>query len=544
MSSFLITVEPIHKTEASILNKGSIVLIFIFVLAFVPRILSLDAFMMADEQFWIKRSVNFLKAIISQDFAGTHITGHPGVITMWLGSTPIVFAKKILGYSALRELLFSARLPFVLTTVVTIVATCAILLRMYNWKLALLAGTLLASDPFFTAYSRIIHLDAILTCAMTLSVLLCIYFLRNVEKKKYLIMSGVFGGLAMLAKVPGVFLIVFIATIFFLHLIWQDKRAVSSTAYLKNRFKDYGVWLLTAAVVVFLLWPAMWVDPLTYVKVLLKGPGMVAHEAGQFLLGNPIDDPGFIFYPLLILFRTTPVTLLSAGVYLVFIFFCLIRNPSGYRKIDFEALVLIIFTIGFTIFMSIPAKKLERYVLPVFPAIDILAAMGLYRFFEMIRRKRPSRISGRIVNGLLAGVLIVQLLPIYVSFPYYSTYYNPLAGGARTAEKAILIGNGEGLDLVADYLNKKENADELKVASDFSYLLSVFFNGKVRPTSINQYKPGTLDEVDYLVVYVSGLQKQNRKPDEVLRYVSKHEPEKIISIGGIVYASIYNLKPR
>ena len=545
MSSSLTTIESFHRTEASILTKDSIALIFIFVLAFIPRILRLDAFMMADEQLWIKRSVDFLRAVVNLDFKETLITGHPGVITMWLGSGPIVFAKKILHYSQLKDLLFPAKLPFALATAVTITAACALLMKIYNRQIAVIAGLLLASDPFFTAYSRIIHLDAILTCTMTLSVLFCIYFLMKAEEIKYLIISGVFGGLALLAKVPGVFLIVFIATIFSLDLIWREKEAGTFSDCLKKRVTDYGIWLATAAMVVFLLWPAMWVDPLTYVKLLVMGPGMVAHEEGQFFMGTPIDDPGFFFYPLVILFRTTPVTFIFAGAYFLVLLWNFIKNPRSYKKIDFGVLTLIVFIVSYTIFMSIPAKKLERYVLPVFPAIDIVAAVGIYRFWHMIKSRETKRSSATAINVLLVIGLIAQFWPLYTSFPYYSTYYNPLAGGARTAAKEILIGNGEGLDLVADYLNKKENAADLTVASEFNYLLSVFFNGKVESTKLSEYKPGTLNDSDYLVVYISGLQKEYmRIPQEIIDYYNNHEPEKQIELGGLVYASIFNLKKR
>ena len=525
------------------LRRDSTLLILIFVLAFAPRILSLDAFMMADEQLWIRRSVDFLKAVLSFDFRDTLISGHPGVVTMWLGSVPIAFAKKILHYGHLKDLLWPAKIPFAIATAATITAACALLLRTYGRRAALIAGLLLATDPFFTAYSRIIHLDAVLSCTMTLSILFVIYFLRKAEEIKYLITSGVFGGLALLAKVPGVFLIVFIPAVFFLDLICRGRGEGGFAGCLRKRVKDYGIWLATAAIVVFIFWPAMWVDPLTYVELLTTGPGMVAHEHGQFYMGKPTDVPGFFYYPLILLFRTTPVTLIFAGVYVLVILWNIAKNPNSYRTIDFGALVLIVFVFSFTIFISIPAKKMERYILPVFLSIDIIAAQGIYHFWQIVEKWPTKRVGAAVLSSAFAIGFIFQLWPLYSSFPYYSTYYNPLAGGARTAAKEILIGNGEGLDLVAAYLNKKKNAAELTVASEFAYLLEVFFKGKVKSTKVEVYKPGTLDNSDYLVVYISGLQKKNlRLPDEVLQYYSKHKPEHVIELGGLVYASIFNLK--
>ena len=98
------------------------------------------------------------------------------------------------------------------------------------------------------------------------------------------------------------------------------------------------------------------------------------------------------------------------------------------------------------------------------------------------------------------------------------------------------------MDLVAEYLNRKKNPQNLIVASEFAYLLKVYFKGKVKSTKIKEFEPNTLQHVDYLIVYISGLQKRTlRISNEVLQYHATHEPEHIVRINHIDYAYIYNL---
>ncbi|MBC7239610.1 MAG: hypothetical protein H5T71_05880, partial [Chloroflexi bacterium] len=58
----------------------------IIVLALAVRLPRLDAFITPDEMKWVCRSINFHRGLRTGDLARTFQTGHPGVITMWLGA--------------------------------------------------------------------------------------------------------------------------------------------------------------------------------------------------------------------------------------------------------------------------------------------------------------------------------------------------------------------------------------------------------------------------------------------------------------------------
>ena len=133
-------------------------------------------------------------------------------------------------------------------------------------------------------------------------------------------------------------------------------------------------------------------------------------------------------------------------------------------------------------------------------------------------------------------MLVINGLFIINNFPYYFTYYNPLVGGIRGAEKIVTIGWGEGLDLAADYLNDKGQNDNLRVASWYQSTFAPFYDGAA--ISYSKEK-GKVLAGDYAVFYIN--QTQRRFPDDVLfdYYAARFEPEQTISLRGMDYAWIY-----
>ena len=63
--------------------------VVILVAALAARLVRLDAFIAADELRWVCRSLAFGQALAAGDFKNTFQTGHPGVVTMWLGTLAV-----------------------------------------------------------------------------------------------------------------------------------------------------------------------------------------------------------------------------------------------------------------------------------------------------------------------------------------------------------------------------------------------------------------------------------------------------------------------
>ena len=63
-----------------------ILLLLLFLAAWVPRSLSLDQFVTADEPGLLFRSANFYQALTNRDLANTVQLEHPGVPVTWAGA--------------------------------------------------------------------------------------------------------------------------------------------------------------------------------------------------------------------------------------------------------------------------------------------------------------------------------------------------------------------------------------------------------------------------------------------------------------------------
>jgi hypothetical protein len=577
---------------------------FLFLVAFLPRAFGLDVFITPDEYLWIERSGNFLAALLRADWAATFQVGHPGLTTRWTGVLGILVTylprlqtasgqwlidsqpSTSLGASPFQNLLadMGAHLPEVLaatrypTAILTSMGVAGLyfLVRpLFGQRAALLSAVILALDPFYLALSRVIHHDALSTTFMALSLLSFMVHLREHRPFLYLALSGLIAGLAFLSKSPSLFLVPFTALLS-LGAYWAQKGPALSSAEgslwpldwrrVAELGRDWAVWCLIAALVFVLLWPAMWVDPLGTIQgVLDKATGYAAspHERGNFFLGKVEMDPGPLFYPLALLFRLTPLTLLGLGGSLLLLLGLSSEAYRNQRRIPnplradprrwhvVQIFSLWAFILLYVLFMTTGAKKFDRYLLPIFPMIDILAALGLLALGEIgwewakgrfgvvprVPRFRISALGLGLVLLLQAGFALPQ-------YPYYLTYYNPLLGGIRQAAETLLVGWGEGYEQAVRYLNQKDDAAHLRVATWYAkQCVGPFFGGQAHKLNVNSQEPiGVVPwyDTDYVISYINQVQRDIPNPATV-SFFRPRQPDYVVHIKGLDYASVYKV---
>ena len=399
-------------------------------LALAFRLPGLTAFLTADEpRSWFGRSIIFLDSLSRFDWANTgpggtvpylenvSLSPAPGVTTMWAGSGGLMVEYIRQGGSGsisrfLAEvpfdpldpaMLFSLRLPGVL------VAAAAVALT-YWWSRpligrwgALLAAALLALDPFYLALSRVLGHDALVSTFMWLSLLA---FLRAMAERgrqtaagkkrfvlphtPFLLCSGALAGLAFLSKYPALFVGAFVALAMLVVYLLQARtphppEPAPGVAFRAARFglfasrvtraldrwiRDLALWSLAAGVVFILLWPAMWVDPLgpvtTIMNDALRASGG-AHPKGSFFLGRPVPDPGLLFYPVVTLLRTTPVTFFGLLISLWLLARRIFRRqpdratgsnrPTAPDQLFRTSLILLAYILLYTLLVTYAAKS-------------------------------------------------------------------------------------------------------------------------------------------------------------------------------------------
>ena len=564
-----------------------LILLFVLLLSFVPRFAGLNHDMLSgDANHWLKRSLFFSRALYERNFEQTFQSGHPGVTRMWLSggvmSVYMIFSlwkdKKFknvvriskLGYFKIFKyfpnLIYLAKLSGVVVISLSIPLIFFLLKEMVSQEISILASILIALDPFYVAHSRLIHVDALMANFMIISLLSLLVFMKNTQKK-YFVLSAIAEGLALLTKSPAIFLIPFVIMILFLFLGCFDNDLVKGgSRFFKGCSVLFICYIILVASTFFIFFPAMWVSPfetlnksifLTIKSVSLETFGGInkSQILGNFFMGRIVADPGWLFYPIAILFRLTPITLIGSLL-------CVIFLILGYvsREVKVYVNILILFILFFIIQMSLSAKKFDRYILPVFLVFDILAGIGIIILKDIVVgklfiKKRVDIFADKnlmsysftkIVNlFLMLSIIFMYSVSLFTLHPNYLAYYNQLIGGGKEASKILFVGIGEGLREAADYLNVKPNAKDITVASWNGSEFAHFFKGRSlmleRFDKNNNQFGGSEElpsEVDYIVIYINQVQR-NLVPKILDEYYRKKTPEYVVTINGINYAWIF-----
>jgi hypothetical protein len=228
------------------------------------------------------------------------------------------------------------------------------------------------------------------------------------------------------------------------------------------------------------------------------------------------------------------MTLAGAAAALLFLF----RREEQRESHQFERGLLFLYVVGFTAFMSLGDSKVDRYLLSVFPAVDILAGVGWVGLLGLVATRIGSAkwAKGRRIIYTLSLVAFLQAAFSLPFYPYYFPYYNPLAGGGLQATKSLMVGWGEGLDEAARYLNRKEDAKDLRIAT--------WYNQQFAPFTVGH--SASLDSwfsADYTVLYSNQVQRELPET-RMLDYFHSLRPEHIVRLKGIDYAWIYRVPER
>jgi hypothetical protein len=542
-------------------------LLAVLVLAiWAPRGLALDRFVTVDEPKWLARSGNFYLALSNGDLEGTFTREHPGVTVTWAGligflwrypaypgETPGRLTESGEIADVLKEhnkqpieVLEAGRIVMVLAITVVLMAAFHAAVRLFGFLPALIGFLLIAIDPFHIGLSRLLHLDGLMSSLVVLSLLTFLTYLHRGRRLRDLVLSGMAAGLSWLTKSPAFILVPVVGL---LSLVEFGREVMKAR---RTRWIDVWpvVWPLMlwggiGSLIFVLFWPAMWVNPVSVLQRVFAEAEVYAtegHSSEIYFAGKVITgDPGWRFYPVTYLWRSTPVVLLGLGLWLVG---SLSRYQSSKMKqATWPAAALVLFALLFAIFMTFGSKKFDRYLLPIYMPLDLVAGIGWVMAAGWLGERIYPQKAGLIFLILLVTIVSGQAIGALQTYPYYLSYYNPLMGGSAQAPRVMMIGWGEGIDQAARYLNGKPDAEQMRVTSwypdgSFSY----FFKGETLGVAPEweQTEPIVFGS-DYVVTYIHQWQRGLPFP-EMLAYFSKQTPEKVISLNGLEYAQIYNMR--
>jgi dolichyl-phosphate-mannose--protein O-mannosyl transferase len=168
---------------------GSVALLTLLYL--LLRTTGLDRIVTTDEPFWLGRSANFYRALWQGDLVHTFQHAHPGVMTMWAGMVGYWFAApgyvdtvdadiyNVYGiHRHLREMgllemdvLVASRIAKIVLQALLFALSLVWLRRLFGTPVAIVAGAIIALDPFLIAHDRLLHLDGLLAISSLAAVL-------------------------------------------------------------------------------------------------------------------------------------------------------------------------------------------------------------------------------------------------------------------------------------------------------------------------------------------------------------------------------------
>ncbi|MGB0383684.1 MAG: phospholipid carrier-dependent glycosyltransferase [Ardenticatenaceae bacterium] len=583
-----------------------IILLFVlFFAAWLPRVIALDAFVTPDEPRWLTRSANFYQALSEGDLANTYQREHPGVTVMWAGT--LGFLSQLASYPDqtsgpfhpdgagleqwLKEnnsllalqLLVAGRWWMALWIALTVPVAFLLLRRLFDSRVALLATFWCAWEPFHIALSRQLHLDGLVSSLIFLSLLSFLIWLypstphgapsprssvgmelreagwSSVRRRQrhFLLLSAVLMGLGWLTKAPAVVLVPFCALLLLVE--WRGNKDSAPTWKPKRRqlVLSFVAWGVMALLTFVALWPALWVAPiatLSKMTHMMQYYASSGHGNGNYFLGQITRDPGMLFYPVHYLYRMTPLTFFGLGMAAV------VWWRSKERRI---INILVAFALFFTLFISLIAKQNDRYLLPIFLPLDVVAAWGWVALVDWIKEKfapslpfAASRRCPELVEGgslvtscLLGLLLLLHGVPGLRHAPYYLTYYNPMFGGLTGASSRLTVGWGEGLEQAAAWLNGQA-FDKLRAppVSEMRRVLSwyengpfsYYFQGQVGSLT-EDWNPYSWCDTDMVVTYINQWQR-HLPNEEAHHYFSQRTPNQKIELAGLEYARIYDMR--
>lgn len=414
---------------------------------------------------WKARIYDFGSGVFNLDFDKTVQKYHPGVTLMWVGTLAIKAqglycevaqscpneATDPIG--AIFNLHFFQKLGIVFALGLTFTFIFYPLRKLFGGKYALVSLSLLTFEPFFYALSRVIHLEALMTGFMLASFVWLFYTLEKTDEvdrrigKSGLIVSGVFAGLAVLTKSSALLVVPFSL----MAIVFLNKTNARKVV------KLFFIWFLSVVATYFILWPAMWVHPLqTLDYVFIRGVKEVGVEGGheQIFLGQLTENPGPFYYFVVMALKFSPI--LVTGI-LFFAF--LVKRMSVHfdgRKMKNFIILTLLFAFGYLLEISIPSKKLDRYILPTLGSLALMAGffytwlLGVIlpkwswgKFYALFvpgpgpakaGRSTPQMAQKLAPLALFLAILAYQSLALT---PDYFSYYNPLFGGLAKGVYAL-----------------------------------------------------------------------------------------------------------
>ena len=405
----------------------------------------------------------------------------PQAPTMAAGDESFSGGRKFLYATDADALLFRARMAGSAFTLLLALLVFEASYVMFGRGPALLALALVVFEPNILAHGALVTTDMALTCCLFAAVYAFYRYVKSPTRWR-LAECGVVAGLALAAKHSGILVFPILGFLALAELLMgrssgpvPESGALTRVETIKRQTVQLAVTpMLITAIAVTVLWglyafrfearpdglkmiaPAQYLEspaepqviltlwnrralPESYLHGLVKA--MNRGERPTFLFGEFYPRGRWFYFPAAFLIKST------LGL-LVLLFLTLIAKALRRKEIRREVLfVTIPPTLFFAVSLTAGLNIGLRHVLPVYPFLLVLAAVGAWSLAKQHRRWAY----------IVAALILFHALSSVRSFPNYLAYSNEIWGGPANTYKVLTDSNvdwGQGLKAAKRYLDR------------------------------------------------------------------------------------------
>ena len=324
---------------------------------------------------------------------------------------PILFSLTFFGLLKLGLGEFTMRVLVVLSSLVAIFFLFRLGELFFNKKVGLLSAFFLASFWSFSFYTYRLLVDVPLTCFWILTIYTFFYAYLKDKPWKYYFIPGILLGLSFLMKGSSVALVSIIALYI---LVTERKKAFTNL----NNYVFYGTAFLT--ILPYIIWQKIKFG--SFIAFFTLGRGAVTNIQHTFfeslrdqtvfafrLLDPSSFNPNFFFFPFVLIFSLLGIALLVYS----FLLYEKIPIKSSRQNIHFFILLWLLMGLLFFGWNNYGDYMEERYYFVFYPAIFMLASIGIYKIIEKINVRK------------IASLTILVIL-LSVSFYQHTSHANSL----------------------------------------------------------------------------------------------------------------------
>ena len=246
-------------------NLKSIILLILVITIFIGSgLYHLNQFETSDEHFWrLERIPQYWTVISTGNLKQTYINDKPGVSIAIISGMGLPFVSQDKSsYNSTQEftmtLNYALRLPLLLFNGLVMLPLLFWLLACaFNRRIASIGIILIGVNPILIGISQIINPDALLW-SFSAGAILAFFALLKTNEKKFIVITGLLTGAALLSKYTANLLFIFYIIIAGLHLIYSDIPNIKK--WLQTLLKNYLHIFLISILIFVILLPATLFD--------------------------------------------------------------------------------------------------------------------------------------------------------------------------------------------------------------------------------------------------------------------------------------------